>query len=135
MIASLSSGQASFGSAICAICHASETGEELSPEIQDALENNVRLTSGFMAPQAAVVPSTKDVPPDPIDGTTRRGGLGISGWVRVIKAAVFGQPKTDKTKTQKPPSKQAADSKKRSRVFAVEDIESAVIDRKNTPLD
>jgi len=125
LIASLSGGDKSFGSAICAICYAAETGEELSPEIQDALTNNMRMSSGFMAPRDAVLPSLAPPAKDPM-GEDIQGFIGF--WVKVIKAAVFGAVEGAKKEASNPLSKQVAKEKRRSRVFRIEDNNSTVVD-------
>ena len=120
-IGSLSGSDQSFGSAICAICYAGETGEDIAPEIIDALEGNVRLSNGFMAPRSSILPEEKDIPPDPLVGKNRELGL-IGYWVRVIKAAVFRTPE-EVSKKKKTTSKQVAEEKRRRRVFSIEDLE------------
>lgn len=131
LIAALASGQAGFGSAICAICG----DQELSPENYDALVNNVRIGSGFMVPRAAIQPEVKDMPDDPVLGKEARAGF-INYWVRVIKAAVFRGiegGKEEASKKRVPVSKQVAIERKRKRTFRIEDNDSAVIDLSQLP--
>ena len=125
-MSSLQGADQSFGSVTCAICDAENNGTELSPEIQDALTGNVRLPGGFMAPRIAVSPEAKDMPDDPVFGKNHRQGLGIGHWVQVIKNNVFRVIAGKKEEV--PLSKQVARSKKRGRVFELEDNESKVVD-------
>lgn len=81
-----------------------------------------------MAPRVAVQPEAKDMPPDPVFGNTARNQGGAIGYyVKVIKAIVFGAIEGAKEAVV-PLSKQLANSKKRSRVFAIEDSESTIVD-------
>src|SRR6266705_354448 len=76
LVGSTASGQAGFGSCICAICDSANNGVDLSPEIQDALTNNVRMQSGFMVPRSAILPTAEDMPDDPILGKEKKEGFG-----------------------------------------------------------
>lgn len=124
----MSSGQAGFGSvSACAICQAANEGTELSPEIQDQLTGNIRISSGFMVPKNAILPDAENVPDDPILGKQKKEGL-ISFWGRVLKAGVFAAiDAASKQKIEEPLSKKVAKERKRSRVFAIEDMETNVI--------
>jgi hypothetical protein len=80
-----------------------------------------------MVPRASVIPEARDIPDDPILGKEKREGF-ISYWGRVVKAAVFAARDAMAQPQGEPVSKQVARQKKKSRVFAVEDNESQVID-------
>ena len=132
LISTLPGHQANFGSAICAICYAAETGEPLSEEIQDDLRNNVKLESGLMVPRDAIIPTADKIPEDPMMG---RFALtdNPSYWRRVITAFVFAAkelitPNRVDKKTQEPMSKVVAREKRSKRVFRIEDNDNKFVD-------
>ncbi len=85
-----------------------------------------------MVPESAVLPREKDIPPDPMLGEKAKTGF-ISYWGRVLKASVFAVADVLKNGGKPEPlSKTVAKERKRSRVFAIEDLDSKVIDRPNS---
>jgi len=117
---------------VCAICHAAETGEPLSEELQDDLLGNVRLGSGFMVPKDSVILAAEDIPDDPMMGKNADTGSS-KYWVRVVTAFKFAikeliaPTRVDKA-TKEPMSKVIAREKKSKRVFRIEDKDAKFID-------
>lgn len=108
-----------FNSALCVVCQAEDAGTPLPQEMIDQYRS-VRLRNGITLSVADATPKDYD---DPMVDRTER----VEGRMRYMMRVLIVQPITAaaraavdevKKEIKRPPSKQLADKKRRSRIFS-----------------